>query len=154
MSVIRSFTTAERDELNPKPGDSIFNSEVGKRQFYNGNKWINLGIGFQLAFSKNANLSGGSFLVSGEVTTDVTHGPLVPIDMTLKTVTISRTDTDAADIEVLCAGIVIATIATSSIAVIANDIDFDCSQGDIISVRNKVGSATMSNVIVVLLFEI
>lgn len=108
----------------------------------------------QMMFSKNANLANGIFLISGEVTTSVTHGPLAPVVMTLKTVAIARTDTDAADIEVLCAGVVVATVATSAIAVVDDTIDFTCSQGDVFSVRNKSGSSTMSNVIVTLLFEV
>ena len=37
----KSYTTTQRNALTSVAGDTIFNSTVGKIQFYNGSSWTN-----------------------------------------------------------------------------------------------------------------
>ena len=106
-----------------------------------------------VTFVKNGNLSAGSFMVIGEVTTSAVIGYILPKDLTLEIVTICRTDTDAADIEILCNGVVKATVPTAALKVVDSSISVACLEGDVISARNKAGSNTISNAIVSLIFE-
>ena len=38
---LKSYTTTQRNALTSVAGDVIFNSTVGKIQFYNGSSWTN-----------------------------------------------------------------------------------------------------------------
>ena len=77
---------------------------------------------------------------------------LLAYDVALVAMSILRTDTDAATLEVLNNGTPIKTLATSSLTVIDNFAGIACSGGDIISVRNEAGGNTVSNCSVTLTF--
>lgn len=104
-------------------------------------------------FSKNANLAAGNYMVLGEVTSSLTKGWILPQDLTIEAVTICRTDSDAADIEIVCDGVVKATVATADTNTVDDTMSVACLQGEVLSVRNKSGGNTISNTVVVVWLE-
>ena len=67
---LKSYTTSQRDALsNPQAGDTIYNSENGNIDFYNGTQWItgDSTFGFQVEFSSCS--IGGGGATEGHLTT-------------------------------------------------------------------------------------
>jgi len=149
------LSSTERDLLTTCiGGDAIFNYTTNQIEVYHDSIWVAVADRFRcpVVFVKNSNLLTGAYMVLGEVITSDTSGWIVPQDLTLETVTISRSDSDAADLEIMCNGLVGVTVPTSATETVVTGESALCEQGDIISIRNKTGGATMSDTICTLWF--
>jgi len=110
-------------------------------------------VRYAIPFAKNGNLTEGGHLKFGDVTTTNPHGAVVPQDGIIEVVSVSRTDSDAADIEILVEGVLQVTVATAALSVVDTSMSFAVTAGDMISVRNKSGGNTISNTIVMVIIE-
>ncbi len=99
-------------------------------------------------WNRTGNTSVGNKLMIGNL-----EDMLLAYDVELVSVSIIRTDTTAATIDILNGASVVRTTATSSTQVIDNFVGVACSAGDVISVVNSGGS-TVSNCGVTLTFRL
>lgn len=106
----------------------------------------------QVSFADTGNLTTGSFMKFGVVTCNGTPAWVAPFDYNIVKISISRTDTDAADMEVLVDSVVVATIATAATVTTAA-VSASMLEGKGLCIRNKVGGNTVSNVIVTLILQ-
>ncbi len=100
-------------------------------------------------WNRSGNTAVGNMLMLGAL-----DEMLLAYDAELIAMSILRTDTDAATLEVLNNGSPIKELATSSVGVVDNFAGIACSALDAISVRNKAGGNTVSNCGVTLTFRL
>jgi len=105
----------------------------------------------QIAFTWNrtGNTAVGNMLMVGAL-----DEMLLAYDAELIAMSVIRTDTDAATLEVLNNGSPIKELATSALKVVDTFAGIACSALDAISVRNKAGGNTVSNCGVTLTFRL
>ena len=109
---------------------------------------------FSLQCTRSGNVSASAFLRVGGLTMDAGDmAMIIPIASTLYVLSIGRTDTDNADIEVLKNGVVVETVNTTAVATVSGVLTTSFAAGDHLAVRNKSTSNTMSNVNIILTFE-
>ena len=109
-------------------------------------------------FSLQVGASGvtvaGAYFKSADVTMDdVNMGFAMPLSATLKVASIQRSDVDAADVEILKNGVVVETIASTTATTLDLTLNTEFAGGDLLSVRNKAGGNSMSNVVVLMIFQ-
>jgi len=102
-----------------------------------------------LTWNNGGNTAVGGLLMIGEL-----DSMLLAYDVELIAMSILRTDTDAATLEVLNNGTPIKELATSALKVVDTFAGIACSALDAISVRNKAGGNTVSNCGVTLTFRL
>jgi hypothetical protein len=111
-------------------------------------------VGNSIELVKNGIFNAGSYAVMGEVTTGPAHGFIVPKSMSIEYVTISRSDVDSANVEILRNGSVVATVNTAALNIVDSSMSIACVAGDVIVAKNAdTGTNTMLDVIISIWFE-
>ena len=98
--------------------------------------------------------NNGNTAVGGDLTIGELEGMLLAYDADLIAVSVIRTDTDAANIEILNEGVVIQTVISASLKAAETFACIPCSALDVISVRNGAGGSTVTDCGVTLTFRI
>lgn len=159
LSILPCITTTERNALTATDtGRVIFNLTGNAQETYDGSSWLSSSGGsgsaetIQVSFADTGNLTAGSFMKFGEVSTTGTSSWVAPYDYNIVKISIGRADTDASDIEILVANVVGDTIATAAISV-TSAVNASISEGEVLAVRNKSTGNVMSDVVVSLILE-
>ena len=149
---VRIFAPSATDPSSPTPldGDLYFNTAIKEWMEYDGTrtKWLSISaLNFQ--GGRNGNTAPGSFYRAFDGLTFGTNiGYEVPKG-TLVGLSWSRTDADAATLEVLVGGSVIATLASSAAGGTSDwAVNADFSAG-LMQFRNQSGGNVTSNVLIV-----
>ena len=139
------------DPVSPTPvqGDLYFNTVLDELMQYDGTltKWLSVAQ-LTLNGGRNTDTAAGSFYRgTGNITFGTNIGYTVPKG-TLVGVSWSRTDADAATLEVLVGGSVIATLASSAAGMVSDwtkNADFNAG---LLQFRNASPGNTTSNVLI------
>ena len=135
-------------------GDVYYNTSIDEVMRYSGdkNKWLSaLSLTVQAGRNGTTNPAvfyraiNGMVLDAGDRGLPVTKGTLISLAM-------SRTDSDAAILECLVNGVVVATLASSASGLTEGSYNIDIDTG-LISFRNQVGGNATSNVQIIAVYK-
>lgn len=156
-SSVRIYEPAATDPSTPAPsdGDIYYNTAINEWMFYDGTrtKWLSIASAHMQA-GRNANTNAGLYYrsIDGMVLDAGNRGVAIPKG-TLVSIAWSRTDSDAATLDVLANGAVIATLASSSSGAVRDDtVNADFAAG-LMSFRNNGGGNQTSNVQIVAIYR-
>ena len=145
---ITNYGAAAVDPAVPPPsaGDMYYNTILNEEMRYDSSrgKWLTT-MSHNVQAGRNGNTNPGVFYrgVNGMVLNAGDRG-LPVFRGTLTSVSIARTDSDAATLEVLVNGVVIATLAHSASGFTSSDFNVDFNDG-LMSFRNQAGGSQTSN---------
>jgi len=145
-------TTEEPSGADPvgpsEDGDRYYNTTLHTWMFYDDsrNKWLSESSQ-TFSFGRNGDTPAGAYYrgINGR-TLSATIGYPALFDGTVVMFSYSRADTDDADFEISADGVPIATISSSAISGVVTTVDGDFNAGQILSVKNKTGGNTTSDV--------
>lgn len=150
---VRHYASSATDPAVPAPadGDRYYNTSINEEMRYDGSrsKWLSVS-GLSIQSGRNGNTGVNRFYrgVNGMTLNAGDRGFSVP-QGTLVYLAMSRTDSDAATLEILVNGVVIATLLTNaSGSTLDLTVNADHAAG-LLSFRNQAGGNTTSNVQIV-----
>ena len=148
----RWYGKASSDPSDPTPvdGDGYFNTTLKQRMVYDGtrSKWLTENI-YEVSFAAGAALAAAAYLDFHGQTMNGTNGGIPAVKGTLVSLALTRSDSDAATIEVTRNGTAIAELATSAAGITRDDtldVDFDAG---LLAARVKTGSNAIDDLRVV-----
>lgn len=153
---INNYGASVNDPVNPPPssGDTYYNTILEEEMRYDQSrsKWLSV-YGSNIQAGRNGNTNSGVFYraVNGMVLDDNNRG--IPVDKgTITSMSISRTDSDSATIEVLVNGIVVASFLSASAGFQKSIYNVNFEEG-LMSFRNQAGGSQTSNVQINLIYK-
>jgi hypothetical protein len=154
---VQIYPPSATDPVSPAPanGDLYYNTAIEELMVYDGAraKWLSSATYTFLA-GRNGATNAGNFYrgVNGMVLDAANRGFACPLG-TIVSIAWSRTDADAATLDVLNNGSSVATLASAATGATRDDtVDADVSAG-LLSFQNQAGGNQTSNVQIVVLLK-
>lgn len=129
-----------------KDGDHYYNTTLGMEMQYDETrgKWLSV-HGEPIHAGRDGSVAAGAYFNTTDgLTMSSTRGHTAKFNGTVISMSYTRDNTDSATFEVTADGSTIAELVTSTASGYTNGLDGDFSQGDIVALRNKTGSNSMS----------
>lgn len=140
--VSRRYPDAEMDPVIGDDGDRYYNTLLGLEMQYDitRGKWLS-DVHADISAGRNGITPPGSYYKGSDGRTmSDTRGFSAQYNGTVVAISYSRDYTNTATFEITASGIPIAELISTNTNGFYNHLDGDFQQGDILSVRNKVGS--------------
>lgn len=137
--------------------DTYYNTSINQLMYYDSSRSRFLSIAtITLNCGRTSTTSAGAFFrTAGNVTFILnSRGWYAPISGVLTAITATRTDTDDAQIEVMDGATIAAELDFSTNTAAADIYNVDFTTGNVVTVRVKPGSNSISNAVIILTFKL
>ncbi len=147
----REYPNSATNPTSPTPvdGDRYYNTALNMPMRYDGSrsKWLSVESSV-IHFGKTGNVAAGNYFCGADNQFySATSGRYAEFAGTVVGLTVTRSDTDAAIVEVTADGVTLSSMATSAIAVNDASLNDDFSADEVLAVRVGAGGAAMSNIL-------
>jgi len=153
---VRIYAVSATDPSSPTPvnGDLYYNSAIDEWMYYDGSraKWLSVATYTYSGGAKDDTAAGSYYRAIGELAYGTNIGDSVPKG-TVTGLAWSRTDADAATMEVVIDTTSVSTLASSAAGKTASWTKNDDFSEGLLKFRNQAGGNTTSNVIAVVLVK-